>query len=95
MSVRSAETRPRDDAESYEIRLQGHLDDRWAAWVDGLAIKRESDDTTALTGTVADQAALHGLFNRIRDLNMTIISVRRVGLRVRGFEPKLVSEPEP
>jgi hypothetical protein len=59
----------------YEIRLQGHLDRRWAAWFDGLTIDRCSDGTTIIHGPVADQAALHGLIQKTRDLGLPLISV--------------------
>jgi hypothetical protein len=62
----------------YEIRVQGHLDARWAAWFDGLAIAHGSDCTTTIEGLVADQAALHGLLQRIRDLGLPLISVNHV-----------------
>ena len=65
-------------SEIHEIRVQGHLDDRWANWLEGLALTRENDGTTTLTGQLADQAALHGVLNKIRDLNLPIVSVRHV-----------------
>ena len=62
----------------YEIRVKGHLDTRWAAWFDGLAIAHGSDGTTIIHGPVADQAALHGLLQKIRDLGLPLISVNHV-----------------
>ena len=62
----------------YEIRVQGHLDTRWAAWFDGLAITYGSDGATIIHGPVADQAALHGLLQKIRDLGLPLISVNQV-----------------
>ena len=59
----------------YEIRLKGHLDARWAAWFDGLTLIRGSDGTTTIHGPVADQAALHGLLQKARDLGLPLISV--------------------
>ena len=79
MGKRDDLTRRQDDLALHEIRVQGHLDDRWGQWADGLTLTRESDGTTVLTAPLADQAALHGLLGRIRDLNVTIVSVRRVG----------------
>ena len=64
--------------EIHEIRVQGRLDDRWADWLEGLTLTQENDGTTTLTGPLADQAALHGVLNTIRDLNLPIASVRRV-----------------
>ena len=65
-------------SEIHEIRVQGRLDDRWVDWLEGLALTRENDGTTTLTGRLVDQAALHGVLNTIRDLNLPIVSVRRV-----------------
>ena len=59
----------------YEIRLKGHLDSRWAAWFDGLSLTTAADGTTALRGPVADQAALHGVLQRVRDTGLPLISV--------------------
>ncbi len=64
--------------ENYEIRLKGHLEARWADWFDGLTLRRESDGTTLLAGPVADQAALHGLLSRVRDLGLPLVSVLQV-----------------
>jgi hypothetical protein len=59
----------------YELRMEGHLDEHWLAWFDGMAIVREADGTTTLRGLVADQAALHGLLAKVRDLGAPLISV--------------------
>lgn len=59
----------------YEICLKGHLAARWAPWFDGLSVTHERDGTTLLTGPVADQAALHGLLHKVRDLGLPLISV--------------------
>ena len=66
------------DPGRYEIRVQGHLDTRWAAWFDGLTLTRGSDGTTIICGPVADQAALHGVLQKIRDLGLPLISVNHV-----------------
>ena len=62
----------------HEIRIKGHLDDRWADRLEGLALTRESDGTTTLSGPLTDQAALHGVLNAIRDLGLPLISVHCV-----------------
>jgi hypothetical protein len=62
----------------YEIRLQGHLDARWAAWFDGLNLTHEGDGTTVIRGPVVDQAALHGLLQRVRDLGLPLLAVTQL-----------------
>jgi len=62
----------------YQIRLQGHLDPQWAEWFDGLTITLVPNGATLLTGPVVDQAALHGLLKKVRDLGMPLLSVMRV-----------------
>jgi hypothetical protein len=61
----------------YEIRLEGHLEDRWAAWFDGLTLTHDDDGTTVIRGSVVDQAALHGLLAKVRDLGLPLIAVHR------------------
>ena len=78
MSERRASTDDRYEPGRYEIRLQGHLDTRWAAWFDGLSLAHESDGTTVIHGSVVDQAALHGLLGKVRDLGLPLIAVRQV-----------------
>ena len=68
----------RHDPGEYEIRLKGHLDDRWAAWFDGLSLTHRRDGTTVIHGQVADQAALHGLLQKVRDVGLPLVSVTRV-----------------
>ena len=67
-----------NQAEKYEIRVEGHLDTRWAAWFDGLDLTQETDGTTVLHGPVVDQAALHGLLQKVRDLGVPLVSVIHV-----------------
>jgi hypothetical protein len=66
---------PRNEGGSYEIRLKGHLDARWAAWFDAVSLTQESDGTTVIRGSVADQAALHGLLSKVRDLGLPLIAL--------------------
>jgi hypothetical protein len=67
-----------DDAARYEIRVKGHLDARWAAWLDGMSLTPERDGTTNVHGTVADQAALHGLLQKLRDTGLPLVSVTQI-----------------
>jgi hypothetical protein len=62
----------------YDIRIEGHLHPRWAAWFDGMSLANESDGTTLLSGPVVDQAALHGLLQKVRDVGLPLISVTQV-----------------
>jgi len=59
----------------YELRIEGHLDEHWSTWFDGMALIHDDDGTTSLRGLMADQAALHGLLAKVRDLGTTLISV--------------------
>jgi hypothetical protein len=61
----------------YEIRVEGHLTDRWSNWFEGLAIHNDPNGETILSGSITDQAALFGVLNKIQALNLTLISVRR------------------
>jgi hypothetical protein len=62
----------------YEIRLKGLLDARWAAWFDGLSLTHEGDGTTVIHGRIVDQAALHGVLRKVRDVGLPLISVSRI-----------------
>lgn len=61
----------------YEIRVEGHLADRWSDWFEGLAMRTEGDETV-LTGWLTDQAAVHGVLRRISDMNLPLVSVVRL-----------------
>ena len=88
MTERHTSKEDRAEAGRYEVRLTGHLDARWAAWFDGLAVRHESDGTTVISGPIADQAALHGLLQRVRDLGIPLVSVTR-------SEPDQTNAPGP
>jgi hypothetical protein len=60
----------------YELRVDGDLDEHWSTWCGGLTVVREDDGTTTLRGSVTDQAELHGLLAKVRDLGATLVSVR-------------------
>ena len=62
----------------YQIRVKGTLEERWSDWFDGFTLTPQVGDETLLTGPVTDQAALHGLLSKIRDLGLPLLSVRRV-----------------
>ncbi|GAA1026937.1 hypothetical protein GCM10009557_06400 [Virgisporangium ochraceum] len=61
----------------YEIRIQGRLGTRWSTWLDGFDVHHPDDGTTVLRGPVTDQAALHGLLHKVRDLGVPLLSVTR------------------
>jgi hypothetical protein len=62
----------------YQIRIKGHLGQQWAVWFEGLSITLEGNGDTLLTGPVVDQAALHGLLKKVRDLGMPLLTVMRI-----------------
>jgi hypothetical protein len=77
----------------YQIRIKGHLDRRWTDWFEGLTITLEDNGATLLSGPVADQAALHSLLRKVRDLGMPLLSViqsenvEQVYLNTEGESP--------
>ncbi len=70
--------RPIVGPERCEVRLQGHLDNRWDAWFEGLSVTNRSDGTTVIDGVVVDQSALHGLLQKVRDVGLPLISINRM-----------------
>jgi hypothetical protein len=62
----------------YKIRVKGHLDGRWSEWFDGLEITNLQNGETMLYGEIVDQAALHGVLNKVRDLNLALVAVSSV-----------------
>jgi hypothetical protein len=78
--VTEAASAPAVDLAAYAIRVQEHVASTWADWFDGFEFAYGADDATMMTGLVADQAALHGLLNKVRDMNLTLLSVNRLEL---------------
>jgi hypothetical protein len=78
MSEIPASSEVHDEPALYEIRIRGYLEDGWGDWFGGLTVAREANGDTRLTGSVVDQAALHGLLRKVRDLGILLLSVRRV-----------------
>ncbi len=68
------ETDP-DQSKIYQIRIKGHLDDKWSDWFGGMIISLEENEETLVTGPVTDQSALHGLLKQVRDLGLPLVSV--------------------
>lgn len=62
----------------YEIRVAGHLTSRWSSWFDGMAIDTDTDGTTVIRGPVVDQAALHGVLQKLRDIGIPLLSLNRI-----------------
>jgi hypothetical protein len=73
-------------AEYFEIKIRGYLDERWSEWFSGLKLTHPGVDETLLSGPLPDQSALHGLLERIRDLNLTLISVTSGGSSTQDSE---------
>jgi hypothetical protein len=107
MSETHTATEAHDKPGLYEIRLQGHLDSRWAGRFEGMVLTLEDNGHTLLTGRVVDQAALHGLLRKVRDLAVPLIAVTRLspdqggvsevkdGVQAAGFGPQLRKEIGP
>jgi hypothetical protein len=76
---------PTDRPARYEIRVRGVLDRHWSGWFDGLQVSSDAPGQTLIAGPVVDQAALHGLLAKVRDLGLPLLSVQRVG---PGPEPE-------
>ena len=70
-----SKVRPFHKQSVYQIRVKGMLDSRWSDWFDGFSIKPQPEGETLMTGIVIDQAALHGLLNKIRDIGLPLLSV--------------------
>ena len=70
----------------YEVRVEGVLDGRWSEWFEGLQLQNQSGETV-LSGTLPDQPALHGILDKVRDLGLTIITVRRLPPEQPGEQP--------
>lgn len=84
MGEQHAPTGARQEGGRYEIRVKGHLDTRWAAWFDGMTLSHDGDGSTLIHGLVVDQAALHGLLAKVRDLGLPLISGTEVEPNRRG-----------
>jgi hypothetical protein len=74
---------------TYHLRVEGHLDKYWSPWFGDLTLVQEDDGTTSLTGVISDQAELHGMLTKIRDLGVTLISVAMVDPPTRDAAPQL------
>ncbi len=82
----SNEPEPGRDADQpmvYQFRIQGHLNQQWMGWFEGLTITLQEDGNTLLRGPVIDQAALHGILKRVRDLGMPLLAVNSIGARAQ------------
>jgi hypothetical protein len=87
MNTTPASTEDHHEPGHYEIRIKGHLDKRWTGWFEGMTLTLEGNGETLLSGQVTDQAALHGLLRKVRDLGMSLVSVNRI-------DPRQADEPE-
>jgi hypothetical protein len=78
----------------YRITVKGTLDDSWSAWFDGMAIAHDANGATTLEGAVRDQAALHGLLAKVRDLGLTLIAVERRAMETTADQLGSPGEPD-
>jgi hypothetical protein len=78
-----------NEAGRYEIRIKGHLAARWGTWFDGMTLSAEGDGTTVLEGPVVDQAALHGLLHKVRDIGLPLLSVTQLDTEPRHTPRRL------
>lgn len=79
----------------YEIRVHGHLGSRWVTWFDGLTLAAEDDGVTLISGPVVDQAALHGLLAKLRDLGIPLVSLVQLRAVEASGTPDLSNNPYP
>jgi len=87
MDERTPEVGASQDAGSYDIRVSGALDARWASWFDGMNVRTRDDGTSLISGPIADQAALHGVLQRVRDVGLALISVERRDPGTSSLDP--------
>ena len=73
-----ADEQQKDTVEIYEIKIQGHLDIKWYEWLYGMTITHERDGSTTLRGPLPDQIVLHSVLNRLRDMNLPLLSVKQI-----------------
>jgi hypothetical protein len=81
-----AEGSEKNGLKIYEIKISGHLEDRWTDWFQGLTFTHDSDGTTTLSGPIKDQTALRGILNHISDLGLVLISVQSVNSGMKRSE---------
>jgi len=82
-----ADEKIKNTSEIYEIKVQGHLDAKWSEWFYGMSIVHESDGTTSLRGPLPDQIVLHSVLDRIRDMNLPLLSVNQVASGAQAIDP--------
>lgn len=83
-----------DPLPQYEIRAAGHLASRWSAWFDGLTVATDADGTTVIRGPVVDQAALHGLLQKLRDVGIPLMSLTQLPSTTQTEQPAHPTQKE-
>jgi hypothetical protein len=78
MEIGMANEQKKNTSENYEIKIQGHLDTKWSEWLYGLTITHGGDGTTTLYGPLPDQTVFHSVLDRIRDMNLPLLSARQI-----------------
>jgi len=96
MEIYMAAEQKKNTSEIYEIKIQGHLDTKWSEWFYGMTITHERGGTTTLSGLLPDQTVLHSVLDRIRDMNLQLISVNQIVSDVQtiNYEVKGVNHEE-
>ena len=94
-AVTGASTTGHAPLPQYEIRVTGHLGSRWAAWFDGLDLTTEDDGTTVIRGGLVDQAALHGLLQKLRDIGIPLVSLTQLDPEAPTSPTDLTDQPNP
>ena len=92
MANKRGPEREAEQSTVYQIRVKGHLGHRWSDWFEGLTITLEENGDTLLTGLVSDQAALHGLLKKVRDLGLPLLSVNSVGVDGQDTSKQITHE---
>jgi hypothetical protein len=94
MEFLMADKEEQNTSENYEIKIQGHLDTKWSEWFYGLSITHEPDGATTLSGPLPDQIVLHSVLDRIRDMNLPLLSIRQIAADGQTVDEEVKGEDD-